>query len=416
METALSTLPFIMDKFAMYYRSNMVNDFMPPQVKQREFAFLLFQERMMIRHKSFNNEKSFKNFLGSITPSDIYYSSAYYGKPDADEMKDKGWMGADLVFDIDADHIPTPCNKIHDSWRCLNCGLVGRGVVPEKCPVCGGLRFEEKSWPCEVCLETAKKETLKLLEMLMKDFGFSAGEIRVGFSGHRGYHVHVESEDVRVLDSMARKEIVDYVTGVGLDPRFHGLGDRIGERLKGVVGPDLNEAGWRGRVSRGVYEFLLKATLEDLARIGLKRKVCETLVKHKESLLESWSERGPWGIIKGVGIESWVKIVEEGAKLQAAKIDTVVTADVHRLIRLWETLHGKTGLKKVEVPLALLEAFDPLKSAVAFKDDVVTVYVSECPNFRVGETEYGPYVQQKVELPLAAAMMLLCKGAANVVQ
>ena len=52
--------------------------------------------------------------------------------------------------------------------------------------------------------------------MLENDFGFSADELHVFFSGHRGYHVHVEDEAVRSLDAMARKEIVDYVTGLGL--------------------------------------------------------------------------------------------------------------------------------------------------------------------------------------------------------
>ncbi len=52
--------------------------------------------------------------------------------------------------------------------------------------------------------------------MLENDFGFSSDELHVFFSGHRGYHVHVEDEAVRSLDAMARKEIVDYVMGLGL--------------------------------------------------------------------------------------------------------------------------------------------------------------------------------------------------------
>jgi DNA primase small subunit len=38
----------------------------------------------------------------------------------------------------------------------------------------------------------------------------------VFFSGHRGYHVQIENEVVKTLDAMARKEIVDYVSGLGL--------------------------------------------------------------------------------------------------------------------------------------------------------------------------------------------------------
>jgi DNA primase small subunit len=101
---------------------------------------------------------------------------------------------------------------------------------------------------------------------------------------------------------------------------------------------------------------------------------------------------------------------------QSVKIDTVVTPDINRLIRLSNSLHGKTGLKKVELPITGIEEFDPLKSAVAFKGGEVIVHVSEAPQFRVEDTLYGPYERQKIELPTAAAMMLLCKGVAKVVQ
>ncbi len=98
------------------------------------------------------------------------------------------------------------------------------------------------------------------------------------------------------------------------------------------------------------------------------------------------------------------------------KIDTVVTPDINRLIRFPNSLHGKTGLKKVEFPIAQIEDFDPLKSAVAFKTGEVTVHVSDAPQFRVEDEIYGPFERQKVELPTAAALMLLCKGMAEVVK
>jgi DNA primase small subunit len=98
------------------------------------------------------------------------------------------------------------------------------------------------------------------------------------------------------------------------------------------------------------------------------------------------------------------------------KIDTVVTPDINRLIRLPNSLHGKTGLKKLEFPITAIDDFDPLKSAVAFKTGEVTVHVSEAPQFRVEDEIYGPFERQKIELPTAAALMLLCKGVAKVVK
>jgi hypothetical protein len=86
------------------------------------------------------------------------------------------------------------------------------------------------------------------------------------------------------------------------------------------------------------------------------------------------------------------------------------------LIRLANTLHGETGLKKTEVPIGEIERFDPFKSAIAFKDGTITVDVSESPQFRLGEVTYRPYQNERVKLPTAAAMLLLCKGAAEVTE
>jgi len=265
-------------------------------------------------------------------------------------------------------------------------------------------------------LESAKAEAIKLVDVLSKDFGFSSEELTVGFSGHRGYHVHVESEEVKALDSMARKEIVDYVLGLGLEAEFHGLGAMGVKGSRVLAGPDLYGLGWSGRMARGTYDLLLTASPEELEKIGLKKRVIDIITQHKEALLESWKEEGPWGIIKGIGTESWRKIAQCGAEKQSVRIDTVVTTDIHRLIRLTNTLHGKTGLKKIEVPITGVEHFDPLKSAVTFKEGSVTVLVSEAPQFRLGNETYGPYKGQKIELPTAAALMLLCKGAAQVVE
>jgi len=406
----IETKTFVRNEFSEYYQKHSSSIQPPTQIEKREFGFLILKERVMIRHKGFKNVDDLTKFLKTLVPSDVYYSSAYYEKPE-EEMEEKGWLGADLIFDIDADHIPTPCAKIHDTWVCGNCGTVGKGILPEKCPACGEQRFDEKTWLCEVCLESAKVETIKLIDMLTRDFGFSSKEMSLSFSGHRGYHLHVKSKEVQTLDSMARKEIVDYILGIGLETGFHGLEER---KSRVLVGPSLDDSGWRGRIARGTYEFLLTATPEELEKIGLKKKVVDTLTQHKETILESWKEKGPWGAIKGVDVENWRTIAQRGAEMQSAKIDTVVTTDIHRLIRLTNTLHGKTGLKKVEVPITNIERFDPLKSAIAFKEGTVKILVSDAPEFRLGDQTYGPYKNRQIELPTAAALLLLCKGVAEV--
>lgn len=362
----------------------------------------------MVRHKSFANVDDLGSFLKGTVPSDVYYSCAYYENPELD-MDKKGWLGADLVFDIDADHIPTQCKKIHDEWACSSCNFNGKGVTPEKCPVCGGQKFDVKTWPCELCLNSAKEETIKLLDMLMQDFGFSDSDISVFFSGHRGYHVQIENEAIKKLDSVGRKEIVDYVSGLGLD-MFASFTEKERQARQG---PSLEGFGWRKRLKLGMRDFILNAQEEDLRRIGVRRNLA-IILRNKEAILKRCLDAGNFRGFRDVGVETWKKIAEHTARAQSAKVDTVVTTDVHRLIRLAGTLHGKTGLKKVKFPTSLISDFDPFKEAVAFRRGVVKVFVYDAPEFRLGESTFGPYKNQKIELPTAAALLLVCRSRAEV--
>ena len=394
---------FVQQRFSEYYQQHSPNINPPSSLLNREFAFLLFKERMMIRHKGAREPEDLQSLLRTIVPSDVYYSSAHYEKPE-EEMESKGWLGADLVFDIDADHIATPCGKKHDTWACTKCGTAGRGPPPEQCPNCSGQKFNDTSWPCEICLETTKRENMKLIDVLTNDFGFATHEMTVGFSGHRGYHVHIESDIVQSLDQIARREIVDYLVGIGFEPKLHGLEEG--------VNAGLDEAGWRGRVARGTYEFLLNSNSQQLEETGLSKGVANSILAQRNSILKEWKDKTTLRI-KGVGPESWKRIMQKAVETQTVQIDTVVTTDIHRLIRLADTLHGKTGLKKVIVPISDIEGFDPLKSAVAFKGGAVKLLVSEAPKFRLGDDRYGPFKNAEVELPTAAALFLLCKGAAK---
>src|SRR4030065_430983 len=128
---------FVCEKFREFYCNPSTVIPAPAATGQREFAFLLFRERAMIRHRSAMKISHLISLFGESVPSDVYHSCAYYENPEAD-MDKKGWLGADLAFAIDADHIPTSCDKIHDEWTCGKCGLHGKGATPEICPACDG--------------------------------------------------------------------------------------------------------------------------------------------------------------------------------------------------------------------------------------------------------------------------------------
>jgi DNA primase small subunit len=97
---------------------------------------------------------------------------------------------------------------------------------------------------------------------------------------------------------------------------------------------------------------------------------------------------------------------------KSARIDSVVTTDVHRLIRLPGTLNGHTGLLAMNVVREKLDEFDPFREAIVFQGSM-KIRVKDSPRFELGDGRYGPFENEKVELPSYAAMLLLCKRRAE---
>jgi len=400
---------FVYQKFCEYYRDPSTVIPAPILLDQRECGYLMFKEHFMVRHKHFVNISNLRAVLSQNTPSDVYHSCAYYENPDFD-MDKKGWLGADLVFDIDADHISSSCNKNHDEWSCSKCGKKGRGVPPEFCSNCKGTKFEVKTWPCELCIQSAREEAMKLLDILERDFGFSERETHVFFSGHRGFHVHIENDAVRTLDSMARKEIVDYVIGLGLNLFEKKSTSKLKKSNDKFW---LSDFGWKGRIKFYIRTLIENERSDELQKV-VGKETASILLRNKNIVLDSCLEEGKWGAFTGVGEGTWMKLALSAKNHQTSQIDTVVTTDIHRLIRMNGTLHGKTGLKKVEFPAKNLQDFDPFTGAVAFKKGEVKVLVSDAPEFKLGGETLGPYKNETKELPVAAAVMLICKGRAKV--
>src|SRR5881628_4137548 len=99
-----ATIAWIRDRFRRHYEAAEIG--LPPRFARREFGFMFWEAGMMQRHQSFKSGEGLRDFLARRTPMHVYYSSAYYETPGAPTMEEKGWLGADLVFDLDADHLP----------------------------------------------------------------------------------------------------------------------------------------------------------------------------------------------------------------------------------------------------------------------------------------------------------------------
>jgi len=411
---------FLKQQFLRYYREHVKSLVPPSSMKEREFGFLTFRERMMIRHKAFKDLDSFNGALLSLTPSDVYYSTAYYERPDA-EMAKKGWLGADIVFDVDADHLETPCKEKHDSWVCTKCQETGNGGKPLKCPKCGHEKLEERLWLCDRCLFAAKEEMIKLREFMVEDFGIPPSEIHLFFSGHRGYHMHLVTDRLRTLDDGQRKEIVDYVLGLGLDPAEQGLYQGpsdvySSEKHTVIVGPQVTDPAWRGRLAKGILQVITTFDKKQLLELGFSKGAVNQILGDRETIEQDWLKEIPWSYYQDrwrVTEGTWKSAMEKS--LDAVKlrthIDTVVTTDIHRLIRMPGTLNGKTGLKATMLSLDELENFDPFDKPVVL-EGMQRVYVKTAPEIRIRDMKFGPFANEEVEIPLAAAVLLAAKGIA----
>jgi len=349
---AKESLEFLKKQFHWYYKNSKIE--LPDRFGKREYAFILFGGRGMIRHIGFSKRKELFGFLVDKAPCHVYYSSAYYQYPDAPTMQEKKWMGAELIFDLDSDHLPNA----------------------EK------LSYNQQ-------LDAVKKEFIKLVnDFLLGDFGFDEKYVTLYFSGGRGYHCHVTDPRILGLSSSDRREIVDYITGRDLKDSlvFHEqvTGRRSYGRInypsgKSLKMPRPDEPGWRGRISRGVIEIINEIKKSDnpyekLREYGVKKN-------DAEKLLNDLSEERIKRIKEGQLDQSKTirrfflnnALRKTAVVMSAGETDEPVTCDVKRLIRLPGSLHGKTGLKVQKIPLDKLESFNPLNDAVVFSEKDIKI-------------------------------------------
>jgi len=383
---------FVKNRFREYYETNDIE--LPDRFGRREFAFVLFDSKGMFRHISFDKKMNLTNFLKEKSPAHVYYSSAYYKKPDAETMQEKDWMGAELIFDLDSDHL----------------------VGAEK------MSYVES-------LKLVKKEFYKLVDdFLLNDFGFDEKYIDLYFSGGRGYHCHVRDPKILGLDSNERREIVDYITGRDLKDSliFHeqitGIKSYGGQSFpsgKTLKMPTPDEPGWRGRISRGIIEIVSEIRksenpIEKLQEYGVKKTDAEKLLNDlsddrvkriKDGLLDQSK------MIRKFFLNSALR--KTAVSMSAGETDEPVTCDVKRLIRLPSSLHGKTGFKVTKITLNALNDFEPLRDAVILPDESVKVELNKPISIKMKEDfNLGEGAQ---EIPSYLAVYLIGNKMANII-
>lgn len=386
----IKTRDFLKGKFQEYYRN--ANITLPPRFTAREWGFLSWEGGIMNRHQKFRSVNEVKKYLIKAAPAHSYHSVAYYKDPGKNTMIDKEWMGADLIFDLDADHLP----EMEE---------VKKGKIP----------FSK-------LMDYIREQTYRLVvDVLLGDFGLNENDLLITFSGGRGYHVHVRTPDMLTLPSGARREIADYLTGKGLDLNKilidAGYTKEYPIRGKGVerknIGveklPKKESKGWQGIITRYIHQTLdsLRKLDKEERKNNMEKLGLKNIIFNSKNTNEEIFNKMPKAPKK--------RLVRIALKETAIHPDEPVTGDIHRLIRLPGSLHGGSGLKVTVMDSTKLETFDPMKEATAFGDDLVKVrsIVNHPVTMGDGLAKLKP--NSVVELPEKVAIYFMARKWAHLV-
>lgn len=429
----MKTTNFLKHLFKAYYQENSKEIPEVSQFTHREFAFIPWEKQMMLRHIAFANVENFKGYLIKNAPMHAYCSGATYSEPDNLQMQDKGYLGCDLLIDIDVDHFFTPCKDTHDIWQCKECGESGKGMI-EKCPHCGKLKLTRLSWICENCLNEAKNEIIKLIDnFLVPDFSIDKDAMHVAFSGHRGFHLKIEETQLRALTSDERREIVDYLTGENLSFELIGLNEKSTGTIFGLLEENI---GWSRKIMVKLEELLkqddeyLKSFLGDRNKANLNPNLVQSFINYKDVFLSKITSndrtRAIWAI-EGFTLNKWKQLLKAIVNEIGIEIDEPVSIDLHRLIRYPGTLHGKTGFKVQELDYPTLLKFNPLNELNPSVDPIVfeskkqmtqKVQITKdlVPKTQIKGETFGEYtLGEEIEIPHHVAVFLLSKGVAKII-
>ncbi|MGA7627985.1 MAG: DNA primase catalytic subunit PriS [Methanoregula sp.] len=371
-----ATTAFVRQRFLDYYQKAMLVS--PSSLEQREWGFVLFNpgatEMRMHRHIAFLDHPMLFDYIRNLVPSHVYYSSAYYEKPDAPTMAEKIWCGADLIFDLDADHIV-------------------KGAYDQM-------------------LSRVKTETEKLLAMLNDELGIDPKQIELVFSGGRGYHVHVKDLAFRGWGSAERRELVDYICGIGLDPAI-------------LLNGSLSMSGWPVRFRVALIEYLewLGSVKEEEAIAylttleGVGKESAYGFLKKRAEMISTLRGEFDSTLLKDRVIKAIIHETEGEFRKRlndkAALADEPVTTDIKRLIRKPTSLHGGSGMRVQPIEVRDLTDFDPLVDAVVFSDRDVRVDVRFPLTMPMLGSTYQ--IQKGIsKVPEAVAVFLCSRGIAEI--
>nr|A9A8L9.1 RecName: Full=DNA primase small subunit PriS [Methanococcus maripaludis C6] len=273
----------------------------PDDLSHREIGYGMLK-KVDNRNMSFNTDGEYLTWVLKESPFHLYKSLSYMEYPDVvGGAAKKGLFKREVAFDIDT----------HKTEKCTH----------------------DDSWICEECLGEARNQVLILIEdFLFPDFGLSEKDLKIVFTGNRGYHIYLKPENPELLKKIEkwgkneRRYFIEYILGKNLNLR------NMGSRWKNILIREFK----KNKIATKKFEKTSDWKTEiDTRKDTTRRTIYETIGKVKSRL----------------------------------ELDEKVMDDDIRLLRTIGSLHGYTGLMVKEITYSSLKnnQFDPLNHGVFSK-------------------------------------------------
>jgi DNA primase small subunit len=352
-------------------------------INEHEFGFRLFDGKIR-RHLAFNDKKELYAYIIKFSPSDIFYSSSRYQNPKA-EIDQKGWIGSDLIFDIDGKDLHLDCAQNHNLILCKDCNSISKGIV-SKCVVCNGSRLQIIDLPCTKCIKSLNGEVKKLIEILNVDFGIDSENIFVYFSGNNGYHIHVIDKNFFHTSAKKRNAFAQYLMGKGYLIENLGIRRNNEGTLMPISNKILYNQGWRRRIFNSMYLHVQNHKIDD------------KFVKKYNRMQDT----------KNDNIED---VIKKHIFDLSTKIDPNVTIDVHRIFRLAGSINSKSGL--IKAFCKDLNSSNPLVDACLIGDSNVEIESKLNVKISLKGKQFSIKTGNNT-VPEYVAAYIICKGIGDI--
>jgi len=349
------TLSFVKEKFLDYYKNVSWEHENYLEINKREFAFTYFNKPGMDRGLYFETPEKLKEHILSTVPSNAYYSSSYYSINISNKPK---FEGADLIFDIDSDHLPSGDSMEYNE-------MINHGY----------------------------QEIKKLaMEILLNEFAINEKNIMITFSGKRGFHIHINDPIYIPLLSKERKALSSYVSATSLYFMLKNPPPKLPSNA----------------ITKMAIDYIEN---EVISKNKEMKKNYDKNKKNENVFLFIQKNKSKYN----VNIDP-----KEITNKIAIHIDAPVTGDIRRLIRLPLSLHQKSGFFVQKIPLDFIksnDAFNPFKEATFKKwnDEYVKIKATKDINLKISDKKYEFKKEEVKSLPCTLAIFLITNEMACIV-